>query len=57
MTAPIMPYSSMLEIPDAGVDFLIGVKEIVFDITAPLILMEPVGDETEYPETLLMVYV
>lgn len=47
MTAPIMPYRTMLDIPDAGEDFLTGVNEIVFDIPAPLTVIEPDDNKTE----------
>ena len=55
-TAPIIPYSSVLDMPDGGVDLLMGVNETVFDALAPLTDMEPDDDDTEYPDTLLTVY-
>ena len=55
-TAPIIPYSSVLDIPDGGVDLFMGVNETAFDTLAPLTDMEPDDDDTEYPDTPLTVY-
>ena len=44
-----MPYSSVLDTPDDGGDFLMGENITVFDTLAPLTDIEPDDGETEYP--------
>ena len=51
-----MPYSSVLDTPDDGGDFLMGENITVFDTLAPLTDIEPDDGETEYPDTLLVAY-
>ena len=51
-----MPYSSVLDMPDDGGDFLMGENVTAFDTLAPLTDIEPDDGETEYPDTLLVAY-
>ena len=55
-TTPIIPYCSVLDMPDGVGDLLMGVNETAFDALVPLTDMEPDDDDTEYPDTLLTVY-
>lgn len=51
-TAPTISYSSVIDIPEDREELFICENVTVFDIFAPLTVMEPDADIAEYPEIL-----